>query len=94
MLRLLGCTAGCTLLQGGLMCKGDGCPLAVLGPSGLPPPCRHTTASESVQKAHDAAFRALNEAYQALMDGGCPLIRRRMCDNCQSGQQHPHGWVI
>lgn len=30
---------------------------------------RHTTASASVQKAHDAAFRALNEAYQALMEG-------------------------
>ncbi|KAL4432234.1 hypothetical protein ABPG77_005996 [Micractinium sp. CCAP 211/92] len=32
-------------------------------------PDMHTTASENVQKAHDAAFRALNEAYQALMDG-------------------------
>lgn len=32
-------------------------------------PDMHTTASASVQKAHDAAFRALNEAYQALMEG-------------------------
>ncbi|EFN54651.1 hypothetical protein CHLNCDRAFT_52968 [Chlorella variabilis] len=32
-------------------------------------PDMHSTASEGVQKAHDAAFKALNEAYQALMDG-------------------------
>ncbi len=31
--------------------------------------CRHNMASEGVQKAHDAAFKALNEAYQGLMDG-------------------------
>jgi hypothetical protein len=35
-----------------------------------PSPCRHTTASEGVKAANDAAFKALNQAYQALMDGG------------------------
>lgn len=32
-------------------------------------PDMHTTAPESVKKVNDAAFRVLNEAYQALMDG-------------------------
>ena len=31
--------------------------------------CRHTTASEHVRAANDKAFKALNEAYQSLMDG-------------------------
>lgn len=46
-----------------------------------PPPggCRHSSAPENIQKAHDAAFKALNEAYQALMDGdhGAGLCVRR-----------------
>jgi hypothetical protein len=31
--------------------------------------CRHSMAPDAVKRAHDAAFKALNEAYQALMDG-------------------------
>ena len=32
-------------------------------------PDRHAGAPEAVRAANDAAFRALNEAYQLLMDG-------------------------
>ena len=57
----------------------------------LPPLRRHTTASEQVRAANDAAFKALNEAYQALTEGGARdrrgglLLRTR-----QAAGHRPH----
>lgn len=42
-------------------------------------PRRHTTASEHVRAANDAEFKVLNEAYQALMDGGAWLVCGVLC---------------
>ncbi|KAL4855648.1 Chaperone protein DnaJ [Chlorella vulgaris] len=54
-------------------------------------PDMHATASEEVKKAHDAAFRVLNESYQSLMEGGPRPGQRSYPGRSGYGRGGPYG---
>lgn len=46
--------------------------------------CRHVSSPENVRRSAEAAFRALNEAYQTLMDGGCCHLGAAQSTSCRT----------
>ena len=56
--------------------------------TGVPPVSRHHNAPDSVKQAHDAAFKALNEAFSSLMDGETAQgVRRWGAGACRTRAQ-------